>query len=379
MIKPLKYKSINWINGMKLSSNHFTLSDLYLQDFVRDAVSLNLNNSNYGFLPPFAGYNSSHDIELTEKATNHIEIRVKYCNAVTPEGCHIDIHQSDSMDNLVHNHYFGQSEPRNYLILLVVNPFNRTPSGMPDPEENPLRYPELSKSYSIVVLPENEVASHVPDNYSLTIGQVYHENNRIEINRDYIPASATITSHPALIRYYETFSMLLNELQLASFKIIDKTGGRDNITPLGKNIRIISEKIVDYIATIFYDYRNTAHRESPTVLVGYFSSLAHIFFTAIKLIDPREREELLKYFYEWKDVTPGNFEELLSKTIELVYDHKQINSSMSIVREFLNVLVALWNKLSGLEYIGQRKENIVVAEQQVVQQVQAKKTWTLLD
>ena len=42
-------------------------------------------------------------------------------------------------------------------------------------------------------------------------------------------------------------------------------------------------------------------------------------------------------------------------------------------------MVALWNKLSMLEYIGQRKENIVVAEQQMVQQVQTKRTWTLLD
>jgi hypothetical protein len=379
MIKPLKHKSINWINGMKLSSSHFTANDLYLQDFVRDAISLNIHNSNYGFLPPIVGYNSSHDIEIVEKATNHIEIRVKYCNALTPEGVHIDILQSDAMDNLMHSHYFGQSEPRNYYILLVVNPFTRIPAGTPDPEESPLRYPELAKAYSIVVLPETEIASQMPDNYFLTIGQVYHENGRLTINTSYIPPSSTITSHPALIRYYESFNTLLNDLQLASFKIIDKTSGRDNITPLGKNIRLISEKIVDFVAGIFYEYRNVAYRESPTVLVGYFSSLAHIFFTAVKLIDPKEREELLKYFYEWKDVTPGNFEELLAKTIELVYDHKQINQSMVTVNDFLSVLVALWNKLSGLEYIGQRKENIVVAEQQVVQQVQARKTWTLLD
>ncbi|MCZ4223962.1 hypothetical protein [Pedobacter rhodius] len=378
MIKPLKYKSINWINGMKLSSDHFTLNDLYLQDFVRDAVSINVNNANYGFLPPFSGYNSSHDIEITEKATNHIEIRVRYCNAITPEGCHIDILQSDAMDNLVHNHYFGQSEPRNYVILLVVNPFARVPAGIPDPEENPLRYPELAKSYSIVVLPENEIAGQLPDNYFLTIGQVYYENGKLTIKRDYIPPSSTITSHPALIRYYEAFSTLLNDLQLASFRIIDKTG-RENTTALGQNIRLISIKLVDYIATIFYEYRNVAYRESPAKLTGYFSSLAHIFFTAIKLINPKEREELLKYFYEWKDVTPGNFEELLAKTIELVYDHKQISLSMLTVNDFMSVLVALWNKLSQLEYIGQRKENIVVAEQQMVQQVQAKKTWTLLD
>lgn len=379
MIKPLKYNPINWINGMKLSSDHFVTNDLYVQDFVRDAISLQLNNSNYGLLPPFAGYNSSHDIEIIEKATNQIEIRVKLCNAITPEGCHIDITPNDSMEVLAHNHYFGQTEPRNYLILLVVNPFKRVPAGIPDPEESPLRYPELAKAYSVVVIPEAEIAQQLSDSYFLTIGQVYHENGKLAINRGYIPPSSTLTSHPALIRYYETFSMLLNDLQLASFKIIDKTTGKDNVSVLGKNIRLISEKMVDYIAGIFYAYRNIAYKESPVVLVGYFSSLAHTFFTAIKLIASNEREELLKYFYEWKDVTPGNFEELLSRTIEIVYDHKKIAESFQTVNEFMNVLVGLWNKLSGLEYIGQRKENIVVAEQQVVQQVQARKTWTLLD
>jgi len=27
---------------------------------------------------------------------------------------------------------------------------------------------------------------------------------------------------------------------------------------------------------------------------------------------------MLKYFYEWRDITPGNFEELLARTIELI-------------------------------------------------------------
>ena len=76
---------------------------------------------------------------------------------------------------------------------------------------------------------------------------------------------------------------------------------------------------------------------------------------------------------------PGNFEELLARTIELIYDHQDIYASLSLVEEFLKVITALWKKLSTLEYIGQRKENIVVAEQQIVQQVQAKRTWTLLD
>jgi glutaredoxin 2 len=137
--------------------------------------------------------------------------------------------------------------------------------------------------------------------------------------------------------------------------------------------------MLDFIAQIFYEYRNMVHQQPPVNMIGYFSNLAHLFYTALHYPGGREKEELLKYFYEWKDVTPGNFEELLGKTIDIVYDHHNIQQSLEQVNSFLQVLAALWSKLSSLEFIGQRRENIVVAEQQVIQQTQARKTWTLLD
>ncbi|RAJ26023.1 hypothetical protein [Pedobacter cryoconitis] len=385
MISPLKYKPVNWVDGMKLSSSHFVATDQFNQDFVRDANSISLNNFNYGLLPPFAGERVSHDIEISEKATNHIEIKVRHCNAITAEGCRIDIPNTSNYDNQLSYSQFFSNENTDYSkvsiynILLLVNPFDRVPAGTPDPQDNPPRYPDISKKYSISILPASEMTPNATDNYHLTIGQFVLENGRISINTNYIPPSSSIVSHPGLIRYYESFSTLINDLQLAAFKIIDKTAARDSITPLGKNIRLLSEKMLDYIAQIFFNYRNLGYQQSPVYIVGYCSNLAHVFFTGIKLIEPKEREEMLKYFYEWRDVTPGNFEELLARNIEMIYDHQNIQASMSTIEEFLKVMVALWNKLSMLEYIGQRKENIVVAEQQMVQQVQTKRTWTLLD
>jgi hypothetical protein len=125
--------------------------------------------------------------------------------------------------------------------------------------------------------------------------------------------------------------------------------------------------MLEYIARIYFSYRNMVYQQPPVYMVSCFSEMTHIFFSTVKSIPGAEREELLKYFYEWKDVTPGNFEELLARLIEVVYNHHDISASMITVDEFLRVIVALWNKLSSLEYIGQRKENIVVAEQQVIQ------------
>jgi len=385
MISPLKHKPVNWVDGMKLSSDHFVATDQFNQDFVRDASSVFISNFNYGLLPPFIGQRVSHDIEIIEKATNHIEVRIRHCNAITAEGCRIDIAGSANLDEqLTYTHYFNSensdySKVSIYNILLMVNPFERMPSGTPDPQDNPPRYPSITKGYSIAILPVSEIAPKAMDSYHLTVGQLTLENGRISINTNYIPPSSSMISHPVLTRYYELFNNQYNELQLAAFKIIDKTSGKDGITALGKNIRLLSEKLLDYIAQIFYTYRNLGYQQSPILIAGYGANLAHVFFTGIKLIESKEREEMLKYFYEWRDVTPGNFEELLARNIELVYDHQNIYNSMSMTEEFLKVMVALWNKLGMLEYIGQRKENIVVAEQQMVQQVQLKRSWTLLD
>jgi hypothetical protein len=383
MILPLKYKPVNWVDGMKLSSAHFIATDQYNQDFVRDARSLPLTNYNYGLLPPFNGQRSSFDMEVTEKATNQVEIKVRLFNAITAEGCRIDIDGTASYDNqLTYTYLFTENtETRSitYNILLSVDPFERVPMGSLDSKDNPPRYPDISKGYSIFLLPASEMRAGAADNYYLTIGQVVLENGKVSINNSFIPPSSSVVSHPGLIRYYELFNSLMNDIQLSAFTIIDKTMDKEAITVLGKNIRLISEKMLDYLAQIFFNYKNFGYQESPAHLAGYFSKLAHVFFTGIKLIEAREREEMLKYFYEWRDVTPGNFEELLARTIELIYDHQDIYASMSLIEEFLKVVAALWKKLSTLEYIGQRKENIVVAEQKIVQQVQVKRTWTLLD
>ena len=381
MYLPLKYRSVNWVDGMKISSDHFVQTDNFIQDIVRDSNSLFLNNNNFGLLPPFNGEQTSLDIQINERASNHIQVKVKQCNAVTAEGYRIHITPSLLGEELTFTHYFSQDATseasETFYIVLTVNPHERVATGKPDAEETPIRFPEVSSFYSITILAASQISNQ--NNHYLEIGKFTRSSTGVQLIADYIPPCNSILSHKDLVKYFEVFSNQLNEFQLLSFRIIDKITSKDVISPIGKNVKMLCDKMLDYIARIYFSYRNVAYQQPPLVLVGYFSEMAHIFFSSIKSIAGNEREELLKYFYEWKDVTPGNFEELLARLIEIVYNHHDIRSSMQIVDEFLRVLTALWNKLSTLEYIGQRKENIVVAEQQMVQTVQAKRSWTLLD
>ena len=89
---------------------------------------------------------------------------------------------------------------------------------------------------------------------------------------------------------------------------------------------------------------------------------------------------MLQYFYEWSDMSPGNFTEMLSNMIEISYDHHNIRMVMEQIELFLSEFSQLWIKLSELEYVGQHKENIIVAEKvRKVERGPSKATWTILD
>lgn len=386
MLFPIKHPAVNWIDGMKISRQHFIDTDKHVADSLRDTASAFLHNYDYGLLPPFRGERLSSDFEITERITNQIEVRLRQCNAITAGGCRIDLPPLEYGSQLIHQYAFDEAvateDPASaslYYVVLAVNPFDKVPAGDPDPAEMPPRHPHAAKQYQLMVVPAAQVNSHELGVHHLVIGQLIKQYGRFSVNEQYIPPCTAITSHPALIQYYERFSSLLNDIQVNSFRIIDKITSRDVIQSLAKNVRLLCEQLLQFIAQLFYVYRNMIHQQPPVVMIGQFSNLAHVFYTTLHFSGGKEKEELLKYFYEWKDVTPGNFEELLRKTIDLVYDHHQIHQSLEQINHFLQVLAALWSKLSSLEFIGQRRENIVVAEQQVIQQTQAKKTWTLLD
>lgn len=385
MLFPVKHPAVNWIDGMKISRRHFVETENHFADSLRDAASMFLRSYDFGLLPPFRGQRLSCDFEISERATQQVELRLRQCNAVTAGGMRIHLLPEVYNEQILHAYSFADHEPQEegqvsfFSVVLSVNPHERVPAGVPDPEETPPRHPHVMHAYELVILPAEQVSANEMSLNHLVIGQLIRKNGRVTVNDKYIPPSAAIISHPALIQYYERFSSLLNDIQICSFRIIDKITARDHSTQLAMNIKLLCERMLDYIAQIFFNYRNMVHQQPPVMMVSIFSNLAHVFYTAINYPGSRAKEEMLKYFYEWKDVTPGNFEDLLTRTVDIVYDHYNIQKSMEQVLDCMQVLSALWNKLSSLEFIGQRRENIVVAEQKMIEQTKARNTWSLLD
>ena len=95
-------------------------------------------------------------------------------------------------------------------------------------------------------------------------------------------------------------------------------------------------------------------------------------------MDDKEKELLLQYYYEWMDVKPSELISVMFEAKSAVYDHNDIAQTLEKLNQFLGVLKRLWQKLSELEHIGIRKENIVISEETKVSAPKSN-TWSILD
>lgn len=387
MLYPIKKRLVNWVDGMKISKTHFEQTEDYYIDTIRDAISLGLTSYNYGLLPPYKGEKLSCDLEMTETVTNNIEIELRLCNAITPGGCRIDINPIDHSDYLKIDHHFEQKQDEEkenkeglfWDVILVVRPFDRKPQGIPNPEETPPRNPNVGKSYDLFIKPAGQISVEEQGMHHLVVGRIVKQGNHYSVDTNYIPPCMSISSHPDLKKYYEQFGKYLNNIEVASQRIIQKILDRDNNSDIANSIKLLCEKILIYIAEIHFNYKNKGRYYQPIEIVNTFSSFAHMCYVTINFIPRKKKEELLKYFYEWADIKPGAFLELLTDLLECTYNHQDIRNAMVRTENSLSKFTVLWNKLSVLEYIGQHKENIVVAEKVQKTETDKRSEWTILD
>jgi hypothetical protein len=365
MLFPISKKQINWVDGMKISRVHLCEAEDCLIDAVRDAVNIRLTGYNYGLLPPYCGEELSSDFEIHERGSNRIEIELRKCSAITAGGCRIDLNPADHTGYMTLDHVFEDGGTREQTgmwdVILVVRPFIRVPTGVPDPDETPPRHPYADRQYVLSIVPAGHVNTAELGMRHLIIGRIAGNGNRFVVDADYIPPCVSMMSHPDLKRYYEVFGKYMNDIEVASHRIVAKTVERRDSSSPARNTQLLCERILDYIALVYFRYRNMGRSFAPIEIADLFASLAHVCHVALNCIPAKEKEETLQYYHEWSEVTPGAFVELITGMLEATYDHNDIRCIMKKTDTFMSVFSSLWQKLASLEYIGQRRENIVIS------------------
>ncbi|MCC8171532.1 MAG: type VI secretion system membrane-associated complex protein TssK [Parabacteroides sp.] len=361
-----KHKLVNWQGQMKLSADHFRQTEDYFIEGMNDIRSLFLGKYDYGLLP-LLGQDKEVEIRIREHMDNQVEVNVYCCNAVTASGERINFNLSENETPLSKTYSpqhdeKGQNKKITYWdVILSVNPYQRVASGEPDPLEEPLRHPECESAYKLHIMPSGEFNSSECGPHFLNIGKIRKEGNRYLVDQNYIPPCRTMSGHPELAHYFKLFEKSLYGLRQSCKNIIAKVNNRPAGSELAVNIRSISERIFSYLASIHFRLKNFETAIAPVTITEDISTLASLCYVCLVRLPGIQKDELLKYFYEWSDVTPGAFEEMLADTMEITYEHYNLRSVMVRLETFLNSLGDLWEHLNRLEYIGQHKESLVVS------------------
>lgn len=362
-----QYKLVNWTGTMNISDDQFRQTENFFLSTIADSVRLGLANYNYGLLPSRSQKGVYNGIRVNEHITGNIEVQLYNCSAITASGFRIDFDSDESGTPLMKSYSPAEDKNirnrdiRQWDIILAVDPFSRTPVGEPDPEEIPPRHPDADSSYALYVMPAGDINTMEFGRHHLTIGRIRKDGDRYSVDSQYIPPCASMSSHPELLDYYNSFASMFSSIEKSSKAIIEKIHERSNKSDLAVNIQAVCHDVLRYIARIYFEFRNKGRIAPPIDVVNYVSSTAHTFYAALTLINSRQKEEMLKYFYEWTDVAPGAFEELLSATLDMMYEHDNIRSMMVRAEHFMRTVSDLWVRLARLEFIGQRKESIVVS------------------
>ena len=357
-----KYKQINWVDGMKINKDHFIGLENYFISRIQSWRSSTIDQYNYGLLP------FDDTIEQTIKFqavidNQYLNVKLINCQAITQGGYWINI-SDESSDaggtgkiDIETSLELKNVQEGEYYLIISVDPYSRGPVGKVSAAEDPLRFPFVVPEYKLHLSNVDvEVAGKLGSD-SLILGKISYKDNKPEIINEYIPPCSSIQSHPLLIKSYTHLTQSLYALELNIIELITEINSRESSNILTKTILHLSEKLLTFLGVHSTEYRWYLKNKPPVYLLDWVVTIAKIFKNAYETRTAEEREKLLNYFYDHFDINPSKFKQLLDHTIEIEYDHNDINQSLKKAGDFFDVILSLFNELKKMEFIvgGKRK------------------------
>ena len=161
-MKTLTYLPVNWVNGLKLTSQHFFANQYCQTEALNREAGRSLTSYNYGLGEVLEGIGDNLEIEISGDTMSTLCVRLKSCNAITKGGLPIVYYDGlygDEKPCATISESGLQAEDSEYMVLISVDPYHLIPVGEPDPEEVPLHHPYVLPSIKLHIVPKNQVTN----------------------------------------------------------------------------------------------------------------------------------------------------------------------------------------------------------------------------
>ncbi len=372
MREQVRHFPVNWVDGMKISKDHFIDQERAVQCQLHDVASLHLSPIRYGLLPSADGLNENFDVRISADGQRLVRVTVLTIDAVTRGGARIVI-------PAFHNHSQPDGSPTwsfqlptaagqmNYWFFVVTNPFQRIPYGDPDPADFPPRMPYVAPGYSIQMVNSNEYRQFANHPFALPVGKIIADANNVRI-QEYIPPSLAISAHPELVAILADIDQFYATLEVCCLNILQNIHRMNQDNEIAKMVMSLCDQLLPFAGKTLNDLRWTSLHESPAALFATVAALARIIKNTIDTRVSSGKEDLMNYFSEWNKCNPGEMESRINELVTLRYDNNNIIEAIHIINPFMKVITGLFETLTELEFIGKRKkavETFIKVEEQV--------------
>jgi hypothetical protein len=368
------YMPVNWVDGMKINKTHLEAERNALQQQAVFAAGSHITSINYGLLAPVTSLQESCRVFVSLDNQQHVQVRLAACRAITPGGAVIHIDEQPGAATVVDAKVPGLSVPfaelKNtasvYYILLTANIFNRVPAGLADPGEIPPRLPYSLPQYSLSLVPQEGLNGSRAGLYQVTLGRVLVNENRIEVDENYIPPCVTVAAHPDLREVFYGLEEFMGKMELYSMQIVQKIQQKKQSNEMALIVQWVCNNILQHQNMHFTWFRWAALHQPPAFMLSMTASLARLIKNSLDVYVNTGREELMNYFVEWCELSQGALDTVITDLANHNYQHEDINAAVIKVLAFTKTVSALFLKLSKLDYIGKKKEAAIFVKEEIV-------------
>ncbi|MCR5247898.1 MAG: hypothetical protein K6E14_08975 [Paludibacteraceae bacterium] len=355
------YKSVNWMQGMSVSSSHFIATENYLMERLMKNTEALQNKFAYGMLP-MSTYDDKEDqmaLYVEGKGTGTRLVLGMY-HGITRGGCLVDVEPIQPVICECSSEI--DTAEQGWDVVLSVSPFERRPCGEPDMQETPPRYPFVDPVYKLSIIERDKETVNEYGPFDVVVGLLKKKDGELMIDNSYIAPSLSMSSTYKLRRGFETISNSMGTIKNALSVIFNKAyASVANKSECMENTLKVCRELQRAISNMEYKWRSYGLSLSPYQVTELFGEIANAIMASFLFMSKSGKDEMLKYFYEWNGIAPSAFEEILDNVASKEFCQNRIETSMSSIDAMLNVLEGLLVSLSKLDYVGQRKESMVIS------------------
>jgi hypothetical protein len=250
--------------------------------------------------------------------------------------------------------------------VVDINPFDPQPWGQPDPEEVPLRYPFTTPNYRLGAVPQAVLAGSLSAAYHLPVGRLTLANGLFSLSADYLPPCRMVGVFPALQQQYLTIGSRMGEIAGLATAIVVRVrtnarSGQANL--LATTIGYLAEATVRTIADNLDAFQLRGSNESPVSVVEFGMRFARALTLMVRSTPDREKEAMFNYIKNWCGVSPVQFETALQEVLDIDYAHADCQPALLSIVRLCDVVIALFDKLSQLNYVEKDKDEFFIDRQ----------------